>query len=70
MITSTYTVTGMTCGHCAAHITEEVEQLSGVHSVAVDHQTGLMRVESAAPLDPALIDQAVKEAGNYQVAEA
>ena len=28
--TATYTVTGMTCAHCVAAVTEEVGQLDGV----------------------------------------
>ena len=27
---NSYTVTGMTCGHCAASVTEEVEEIAGV----------------------------------------
>jgi copper chaperone CopZ len=32
----TYSVPGMSCGHCRAAITAEVEQLAGVTSVDVD----------------------------------
>ena len=32
---STYTVTGMTCGHCVAHVTEEVQAVPGVTEVQV-----------------------------------
>ena len=28
--TTTYTVTGMTCGHCAASVTEEISEIAGV----------------------------------------
>ena len=31
--TSTYTVTGMTCGHCVASVTEEVQEIPGVEDV-------------------------------------
>ena len=33
MSTQTYTVTGMTCGHCVASVTEEVSEIAGVESV-------------------------------------
>ncbi len=33
--TRTYTVTGMTCGHCVASVTEEVQELAGVQDVDV-----------------------------------
>ena len=36
MTTSTYTVVGMTCGHCVSSVTEEVSQVPGVTDVAVD----------------------------------
>ena len=35
-VTSTYSVTGMTCEHCVAAVTEEVGRLDGVQSVHVD----------------------------------
>lgn len=31
---TTYTVEGMTCGHCVAAVTEEVKQIPGVTDVA------------------------------------
>ena len=33
MTTTEYTVTGMTCGHCVAHVTEEVQAVPGVADV-------------------------------------
>jgi copper chaperone CopZ len=36
MNTSTYAVTGMTCGHCEHAVTSELETLDGVTDVAVD----------------------------------
>ena len=35
MTETTYTVTGMTCGHCAAAVTEEVSAVPGVEGVEV-----------------------------------
>ena len=32
-VTQSYTVTGMTCGHCVASVTEEVEELPGAETV-------------------------------------
>ena len=65
--TETYTVTGMTCGHCAASVTEEISELAGVEDVAVVVETGAVTVTSAAPLDPAAVQAAVEEAG-YAIA--
>ena len=67
MTTSTYTVTGMTCGHCVASVTEEISELDGVTDVAVDLPTGTVTVTSRAPLDDAAVRAAVAEAG-YTVA--
>ncbi len=64
MSTSTYTVTGMTCGHCVASVTEEVESLSGVTDVEVTLETGAL-VVSGEFTDEA-VKQAVEEAG-YQL---
>ena len=61
--TQTWTVTGMTCGHCAASVTEEISELEGVDSVDVVVETGAVTVTSSAPLDPAAVQAAVEEAG-------
>ena len=36
MTTTTYTVTGMTCGHCVGAVTEELSGLPGVTEVSID----------------------------------
>ncbi|MBC9226867.1 cation-transporting ATPase [Aeromicrobium sp. 636] len=61
--TTTYTVTGMTCGHCAAAVTQEVTTLPGVEDVQVDVATGAVTVTSAAPLDDSAVAEAIDEAG-------
>jgi len=60
---STWTVTGMTCGHCVASVTEEVSGLAGVEDVQVDLASGAVVVTSAAPLERADVEAAVEEAG-------
>ena len=65
--TTTYTVTGMTCGHCVASVTEELQEIAGVADVAVDLPSGAVTVTSAEPLDDAAVKAAVEEAG-YQLA--
>ena len=67
MTVSTYTVTGMTCGHCVQAVTEELSQLPGVTAVNVDLASGQAEVGSGAPLDSAAVRAAVEEAG-YQLA--
>jgi copper chaperone CopZ len=63
--TRTYTVTGMTCGHCVASVTEEVEEIGGVEAVEVDLETGALTV-SAPTIDDEAVRAAVQEAG-YQL---
>jgi copper chaperone len=67
MSETTYTVTGMTCSHCVASVTEEISEISGVTDVAVDLPTGAVTVTSTRPLDEADVRAAVEEAG-YQLA--
>ncbi|MER5267314.1 cation transporter [Actinosynnema sp. NPDC002837] len=63
MAESTFTVTGMTCGHCVASVTEEVTKIDGVTGVNVDLPTGAVKVTSAAPVAEADVRAAVEEAG-------
>ena len=67
--TSTFTVTGMTCAHCVASVTEEVQEIPGVTSVAVDLESGRVDVTSTEVLDEARVREAVEEAG-YTLAGA
>ncbi|WP_188195916.1 heavy-metal-associated domain-containing protein [Nonomuraea sp. SYSU D8015] len=69
MATATYTVKGMTCGHCVSSVKEEVGEVAGVTSVEVDLASGLLTVGSDGPVDAAEIVAAVEEAG-YEVASS
>lgn len=60
------TVTGMTCGHCVASVTEEIQEIAGVSSVDVDLATGTVAVTGTEPLAREAIQSAVEEAG-YQL---
>jgi copper chaperone len=67
MTTATFTVTGMTCGHCVSAVTEEVTQVPGVTAVDVDLASGRLTVTSDAPVDDDAVRAAVDEAG-YELA--
>ncbi|MFC8530971.1 MULTISPECIES: heavy-metal-associated domain-containing protein [Nocardia] len=67
MSSTTYTVTGMTCGHCAASVKSEIGKIDGVTGVEVDLESGAVRVESSAALSDDAVLAAVDEAG-YEVA--
>ncbi|MEU1000142.1 heavy-metal-associated domain-containing protein, partial [Streptomyces tibetensis] len=53
MPTTTYAVSGMSCGHCKATLTEVIGELDGVRGVEVDLDTGHVTVTSAAEPDDA-----------------
>lgn len=63
MSTTTYRVTGMTCGHCEASVVEEVTALGGVQSASASAATGTLTVHGAEDLEQARVLAAVREAG-------
>jgi copper ion binding protein len=67
MAETTYTVTGMTCGHCVSSVTEEISQIDGVRNVDVRLETGRVTVTSDQLLSADAVRAAVTEAG-YQLA--
>lgn len=70
MASQTYSVTGMTCGHCANAVTSELTALDGVSDVRVDLVAGgtsTVTVTSVRPLDETQVAAALDEAGDYQV---
>jgi len=72
MTTTTYRVSGMTCGHCVSAVQEEVGALPGVTDVEVDLAAGAVstvRVTSEQPLDVDAVREAVDEAG-YELSTA
>ena len=57
-----YSVPGISCGHCRAAITAEVEKVAGVSGIAVDLDAKRVSVEGVE-LDDAAIRSAIDEAG-------
>ena len=66
--TLTYSVPGVSCGHCKQAIEGEVSQVQGVAAVEVDLDAKTVTV-SGEPLDESAIVDAIDEAG-YEVANA
>ncbi|GLZ31384.1 heavy metal transport/detoxification protein [Lentzea sp. NBRC 105346] len=62
-VTATYTVTGMTCGHCVSSVKEELSEVAGVTGVDVVLETGAVTVTSSRELAQDEVEAAVKEAG-------
>lgn len=61
-----YSVPGVSCGHCRTAITTEVEQLEGVSEVEVDLEEKRVTV-AGEQLDDAAVRRAIDQAG-YDVA--
>ncbi|TWH71952.1 heavy-metal-associated domain-containing protein [Modestobacter roseus] len=69
MQTLDFTVTGMTCQHCVASVTEEVSELAGVREVDVDLAGGRLHVVGD-DVTPEQVQAAVAEAGSYSATPA
>lgn len=63
MTTTTYTVTGMTCGHCEGSVRSEVSKLQGITAIDVSATSGRLVVTSESALDDSAVLAAVDEAG-------
>ncbi len=71
MTTTDYQVTGLTCGHCVAAVTEELTALPQVDAVAIDlvaNGVSTVHLTSASPLPTDDIAAALDEAGDYKLA--
>lgn len=64
--TTSFRVTGMTCGHCAKTVERAAGSVAGVAAARVHFAQGLLTVEGAA--DARAIAAAVREAG-YEAEE-
>jgi copper chaperone len=67
MTTTTYSVTGMTCGGCVRNVKAAISSVEGVKDVQIDFKNRQAVVTSDGPLDDAAVKAAVDEAG-YEVA--
>lgn len=62
----TFTVTGMTCGHCEAAVTRAIKQLDAAAEVQIDRAANRVQVQSSQPREA--IAAAIREEG-YEVSE-
>ena len=72
MVSSTYRVEGMTCGHCASAVIDELGALDGVGTVSVDLSPGGMStvtVIGPKPPSDGQVAAALQEAGDYRLVE-
>ena len=66
--TTTLRLSGLTCEHCVAHVTEELKALDGVKNVSVLLNKGgqsTVTVLSDVRLEDAALAEAIDEAGDY-----
>lgn len=73
LTTSTFEVSGMTCGHCVKSVTEELSQVEGAKSVEVALVSGgvsQVTVSSVGALDLDAVAAAIDEAGYELVTPA
>ena len=71
MSTQTFSVTGLTCGHCASAVSSELQELPGVANVSVDLVAGgtsSVTVTSKVPVSETDVAAALDEAGGYALA--
>lgn len=69
-VTTTYKVTGMSCGHCEGAVSAEVSGIEGVSAVEVSAETGTLTVTGATEPDEEAVRAAVDEAGYELVGRA
>lgn len=70
-VITTVNISGMTCGHCVASVTEELESLEGIEDISIELKKdgiSVATIISEAKLDRAGIGEAVAEAGYLVVA--
>ncbi|MGM0397630.1 MAG: heavy-metal-associated domain-containing protein [Halobacteriota archaeon] len=62
-MTTTITVTGMSCGHCEQTVTEALESVDGVRSATADNEADEAEIEGDAPVADLV---AAVEAAGYE----
>lgn len=66
-----FTVGGITCGHCVEHITSELEELPQVEKVTITQQPGVgvvvVKTTGDQELSRSEVENALAEAGEYTI---
>jgi copper chaperone len=61
--TTSFTVEGMTCEHCVAAVTEELQAITAVRSADVQLSDGSVRLDLDGPVTDEELAAAIDEAG-------
>ncbi len=64
-----FSITGMTCGHCSMRVTKALEGVDGVNSADVSHENGTAALELSKEVSLNILKGAVDEAGYTLAAE-
>jgi len=64
-----FSITGMTCGHCSMRVTKALEGVDGVDSADVSHENGTAALELSKEVSLNILKGAVDEAGYTLAAE-
>ena len=62
----TLKIEGMMCTHCSGRVKKALEEVPGVLSAEVSHESGTAVVTLSSPVDDAVLKKAVEDQG-YQV---
>jgi len=65
---TTFTVTGMSCGHCEMAVTKSLKSIPGVSDVEASHEKDIVVISHTDDLDRDVVKQKVAEAG-YSLGE-
>lgn len=63
MLSTTLSVSGMTCGHCQAKVEKALRGVDGVYGAEVDLPTGTAQVEAGDGVTSDMLIAAVAHAG-------
>ena len=62
-MTTTITVEGMHCQHCADHVKDALKKIDGVKNVKVDIQTKQVEIISTKQLDLTCVENIINQLG-------
>lgn len=68
-MTHKYSVKGMSCSGCVSNVQKALESVPGVTKANVQQQPGEAEVTMEKHIDTTVLQQAIKQYGNYQLSE-
>jgi copper chaperone CopZ len=68
-MTHRYTVKGMSCSGCATNVRKALESVPGIIKAEVQQQPGEAVVTMEKHVDTTVLQQAIKQYGNYEISE-